>query len=283
MKRIKLMKAPLIIALIGIILVSCEQSKEKIKEKEVVKNKGEVTVENGKGDLDTISFTCIGCEENLTFELFEDVKKESTKQAKGNLNNPLSFEPIGMEIMIIKEDSLYSFDTGEKIDSVLTVMTTYEYIGQNAYGTKMSGDQLITFNLVEGKVKDISEETKLIDLTFDEKHINRSLSLFNKDEFIKFMPTKKQSIIVESSLSCVDEDATLIITLKNEEEIKKSSWNDFNCDGVSYFEWFSNSQIEKLKESKIKYLFIHSRGESVMIRVPKNESDYLQQLIDLYD
>ena len=283
MKKIRIVITSIIIALTGGVISSCDQSEDKKTEQQVVENKGEVSVENGKGDLDTIKYTCIGCEKHLTFKLFEDIKKESTKRAQENLNNPLSFEPLAMEIMIIKKDSLYSFDTGNKIDSVLTVMTTYEYIGKNAYGTEMKGDQLITFNLVEGKIKDISEETKLDSLAFDDKYINRSLTLYDGDEFIRFTPTKKKSIIVESSLSCVEEDASFVITMENDEDITLYSWNEFNCDGISYFHWFNKDQVQEIEDHKIRYLYINSRGESVIIRVPKNESDYLQQLIELYD
>lgn len=283
MKRIKFLKISILFSIVSIAVASCSESAtEKNKEKEVL-NEGVFPVENGKGEIDTIPFKCYGCKENLTYKLFEDVIKESSKKAKEGLNNPLSFVPVKMEIYVTNQDSLFSFETGERIDSVLNIINTYEYIGKNAYGTEMGGDQMISFTLVAGKVKDISEDIQLDELKFNDETINRSLSIYDKNEFIRFTPTLNKSIILQSSLSCVDENSTFMVTLENDEDINLKSWNDFNCDGVSYFKWYSANQIEKLKEHKIKYLYINSRNNSVMIRVPKNESDYLQKLIDLYE
>lgn len=283
MKRMKFLKLSMLFSIVSIGAVSCSESAtEKNKEKEVI-NEGVFPVENGKGEIDTIPFKCYGCKENLTYKLFEDVMKESSKQAKEGLNNPLSFVPVKMEIYVTNQDSLFSFETGEKIDSVLNIINNYEYIGKNAYGTEMGGEQIISFTLVDGTVKDISEDIKLDELKFNDELINRSLSIYDKNEFIRFTPTLKKSLIVVSSLSCVDENATFMVTLENDEDVNLKSWNDFNCDGNAYFDWYSKSQIEKLKEHKMKYLFISSRNNSVMIRVPKNESDYMQKLIDLYE
>jgi len=262
-------------------MISCGPSGSKTEEKMVL-NEGTTIVENGKGLNDTIPFKCIGCKENLSFEIFEKVKNESSKIAKTNLNNPLSFRPLSMDIVIIKEDSLYSFETNKKIDSVLTVITTYKYIGQNAYGTEMSGEQLISFYLVNGIIKDISESIKLEDLKFEDKLINRNLSLSYNNSFIDIIPTKDKSLIVKSSISCVDEGTWLLIKLLNGDEIKLVSWNDFNCDGTSYFKWFSKQQIEKLKSNKIESISVVD-DKSVAVLVPNNKSDYFIQLLNLYN
>lgn len=262
-------------------MISCGPSGSKTEEK-IVLNEGTTIVENGKGLNDTIPFKCIGCKENLSFEIFEKVKNESSKIAKNNLNNPLSFRPLSMDIVIIKEDSLYSFETNKKIDSVLTVITTYKYIGQNAYGTEMSGEQLISFYLVNGIIKDISESIKLEDLKFEDKLINRNLSLSYNNSFIDIIPTKDKSLIVKSSISCVDEGTWLLIKLINGDEIKLVSWNDFNCDGTSYFKWFSKQQIEKLKSNKIESISVVD-DKSVAVLVPNNKSDYFIQLLNLYN
>jgi hypothetical protein len=55
----------------------------------------------------------------------------------------------------------------------------------------------------------------------------------------------------------------------------------FNCDGLSFFDFYNKTKQNKLKNIGIKYLFIYSRGESVMVRVPKNKSNYFQQLMNL--
>jgi hypothetical protein len=284
MKKINYLKLAFMLFSLSLIASSCNENGNKKQEAvKEVKNEGLINVENGRGEIDTISFKCYGCRENLDYNLFETIVKESSSKAKNNLNNPLSFVPVKMEIYINKEDSIYSFETGEKIENVLKVINNYEYIGKNAYGTEMGGEQIISFRLVDGRIKDIANDIKLEDLKFVDKYINRNLVLTDKNDFISFTPTQKKSIIVQSSLNCVDEKATFMITLENDEEINLYSWNDFNCDGNSYFKWFNKSQLEKLSASKVKYLYIYSRNNSVMIRVPKNESDYFQQLIKLYE
>lgn len=270
----------LILSLLTMLIISCGSNGSKTEEKNVL-NEGTTIVENGKGLNDTIPFKCIGCKENLSLEMFEKVKNESSKIAKNNLNNPLSFIPQSMDIVLIKEDSLYSFETNKKIDSVITVLTTYKYIGQNAYGTEMSSEQLISFYLVNGLISDISESIKLEDLKFEEKSINRTLSLSYNTSFIEIIPTKDKSLIVKSSVSCVDEGTWLLIKLLNGDEIKLVSWNDFNCDGTSYFRWFTKQQIEKLKTNKIESISVVD-DKSVAVIVPKNKSDYFIQLLNLY-
>lgn len=278
MKKVKV--KVMIMTLMTMFIISCGSKSSKDIEFKVV-NDGKTIVENGKGVMDTIPFNCIGCVENLDYNMFDDVIKESSKIAKNNLNNPLSFKPISMNIVIVKEDSLYNFDNGKKLDSVITVITTYEYIGQNAYGTELSGEKILSFTLVSGIIKDISNDIKLKDLKFEDKDINRVLSITHNNEFITIIPTEKKSIIVKSSVSCVDKGTWLLIKLVNDEEIKLVSWNNFNCDGTSYFDWFSTQQINKLKSNKIKFISVVDK-KSTVVFVPKNKSDYFQQLIKLY-
>jgi hypothetical protein len=186
-----------------------------------------------------------------------------------------------MDIVLFKEDSLYSFETNKKIDSVITVFTTYKCIGQNAYGTEMSSEQLISFYLVNGQIRDISENVKLEDLKFEDKSINRTLSLSYNTSFIEIIPTKHKSLIIKSSFSCVDKGTWLLIELLNGEKIKLVSWNDFNCEGTSYFNWFTKQQIEKLKTNKIESISVVD-DKAVVVIVPNNKSDYFIQLLNLY-
>ena len=96
-------------------------------------------------------------------------------------------------------------------------------------------------------------------ISFDDKYISRVLDVYgDNSEFIEFTPTIEKSIIVKSSLGCVDEGSSFLIIFENDEEINLTSWNDFNCDGVSYYHWFSDEQIELLKSSKIKDLFFYT-------------------------
>lgn len=267
-------------------MFSCNSSKsEDSTVEEKVLNSGEVSVKNGKDEVDTISFTCIGCSENLTIGQFNDIVNESNKLTKESLKYPLSFIPKELEITIIKEDSIYMVGSGKKFENTFTVISSSKYIAKNGYGNELEGDGSVSFNLVDGKIKDISDNIKLKDLKFDDKYINRSLTGFYKNDFIKLTPTKRKSLIIESSISCVDEGAKFIITLDNKDETEielGGSYNDFNCDGMAYFNWFNSAQIDKLKTNNIKYLYIYSRGESSMAVISKNQSDYFKQLFNLY-
>lgn len=281
MKDLKEIAQLFLSIIVSIFIFSCGSNENK-KNAEIVFNEGEALVQNGKGKIDTIPYTCIGCEEYLTFNMFETVKKESSEIAKNNLNNPLSFKPVSMDITIFNEDSLVSFDTNQKIENVKSVFTKYKYIGQNAYGTEMSGEQTVSFYMVNEEVKDISSEIKLPELKFEDDTVNRLLSLSNENSFIKIIPTIDKSLIVMSSLSCVDEGTWLLIKLANGEEIKLVSWNKFNCDGTSYFKWFTKQQVELLKAEKIKSISVVDK-KSVVVFVPKNETDYFMLLLSLYN
>ena len=252
-------------------------------EQSKVTNKGKIKVENGKGKKDTINYECIGCKENIKDTvLFNKVINEASLLTKNTLNYPLSFIPKKVALTVIKEDSLFYFENNKKIENVLLVISKYNYIAKNAYGNELEGDALKSFYVKNNEIVDLEDEIKLENLFFD-KYINRYLTAYGEgDDFIEFTPTKDKGIIVSTSIGCVDEGSTFQITLENDNEIRLSSWNDFNCDGTSYFRWFTKSQIYKLKTSKIKYLYLYSRGESVMVSVPKNKSDYIQQLITLY-
>ena len=269
----------LLILLSIIYLQSC---KSDLTKSHIVEDTGSVVVKNGKNLDDTIDYTCTGCKSLLTRDLFTTIQSEATKGAKNNLNNPLSFIPVSQEITILKLDSLINFETGKKIDSVLCAQINYSYTGKNAYGTEMGGGQLIYVYLVAGQIKDLVNEVKLEDLKFNDKYINRTLFCSKEDEFIELIPTKDKSIIIRSSLGCVDRGASLILTLQDGNEVKILSWNDFNCEGKSYFNPFSQNQVQKLKLSPIKYIHIYSRSKSQLLEVPKNQSDYLQQFIGLY-
>jgi hypothetical protein len=271
------MKLKIMTLLTIIFINSCGLNSKKVM------NSGESIVENGRGLPDTITYNCIGCQENLTYEMFELVKVEGSNITKNNLKIPLSFIPISMDIIIIKEDSLFDVSTNKKIDSVLNVTIVYKYIGQNSFGTEMNGDQLVSFTLVKGVVKDISGDIKLKDLKFIGGDINRSLFCSDSynNSYIKLIPTKDKQFIVTSDIKCVDEDAWLVIKLVNGEEITLISWNRFNCEGILIFNWFSPEQIDKLKKYEIEVISILDR-KSTMVLVSKNNRDYFKQLIKLF-
>jgi hypothetical protein len=265
----------IILASSALLLYSCDK----------VSDSGEAIVENGKGEKKTINFQCIGCVENIkTSILFDEVIEEAGLLTKNSLKYPLSFDPISIELTVIREDSLYYFEDNKEIKNVIRVFAQYAYIAKNSYGNELEGETINSFYVKDEKVADLENEIRLEELFFEDGYINRTLAGYGEDsDFIEFMPTKDKSIIVKSSLGCVDEGSIFKIILENDDEIELISWNDFNCDGTAYFNWFNQSQIEKLRIGRIKYLFTYSRGESAMVEITKNKNDYFQQLIELYE
>lgn len=278
----KLTSITMILISASLLVYSCKSETTTAVEMVKVTNNGEVIVENGKGIKDTINFQCTGCEENIKeISLFNKITKEASLRTKKSLNYPLSFIPKKIELTVIKEDSLFYFENNKRIEKLTFIIAKYGYIGKNSYGNELEGDAFQSFYIQDNEIVDLKDEIKLDSLYFD-KYINRTLSGFDNDNgFIEFTPTKRKSIILKSSLSCVDEGSQFQIILENDTEVELSSWNDFNCEGTSYFKWFNKSQIAKLKASKVKYLYIYSEGKSVMVRLAKNKSDYFQQLIEL--
>jgi hypothetical protein len=61
-----------------------------------------------------------------------------------------------------------------------------------------------------------------------------------------------KSLIVKSFVgsSCVEKN-TLYFLLENSKVITLTSWNKFNCDGTSYFN-FTDEDLKNLSESKVK-------------------------------
>lgn len=276
------MRKLIFLLLVTLTIISCSHGTSKKEETETVNNTGKVVVENGKGITDSIQFECVGCKENLTVNMFNDIVKESTKLTRSNLKLPLSFIPIKMKMYVLKEDSLYNYIDNKKIDSVYSIITTYSYNAKNGVGNELEGEMNVSFYLKDGKVSDLTENIKLAELRFDGKSINRSLTLSdNKENFISITPTKDKMMIVNSSVSCVSEGTWLLIILDNDEEIKLTSWNDFNCDGTSYYYWFNKSQIEKLKNSNIKSVSVVD-DKSASCLVDLNQTDYFKQLLKLY-
>ena len=135
MKKVKLIMVSLFILAT---MISCGDSKQEQVSVEVkVLNSGEISVKNGRDEVDTISFNCIGCSENLTMGQFNDIVEESVELTKQGLKYPLSFIPKELEITIIKEDSLYMFSSGKKLDNTFTVISSSKYIAKNGYGNEL--------------------------------------------------------------------------------------------------------------------------------------------------
>jgi len=274
------MKNLLLVLLVIFTASSCGE--DKLKNEEKVFNSGDVIVKDGKGNNDTIPFKCTGCEENLTELDFKRVIDESVDLTKETMKYPRSFIPTKLDITLIKEDSLFWFDSSEKIDSVITVIAESNFIAKNGYGNELEGDGVISFTIVDGVIRDISEDIKLPELNFEKGYINRSLSASHNDKFIKITPTKEGMISAVSNISCVDENAILAILLEGtDENVTITSWNDFNCDGIMLFDGFDKNDIELLKTHQVNGVGVITDGERTSVSIPKNKKTYFKELFTL--
>ena len=254
------------------------------KPQDEISNKGKVTVENGKSEKDTIPMTCTGCKEHLqTKKLFDRVVNHAVELTKNQLKFPLSYLPENIELTVIKEDKLIDVESNKPIKDVLQVISEVKYVAKNGYGNELNGESVNSFYVQNEKFVDLKNRIKLPKLAFEKGYINRDLNCFSDDtDYITFTPLDDKSIIVKSSLSCVEEGSIFQITLEGGDKIEIKSWNDFNCDGTSYFNWFSPKDVEKLKLAKIVSLFFYSDGEATMVDVPQNQRDYFIELFELY-
>lgn len=269
-----------IVIVLTVILFGACQNKEFTQ----VKNDGRVIVLDGQGNNDTIVFKGVGCVENITdTALFNALIKESSERTKRVLNFPLSYNPTELELIVTKEDSLFNFADNKKFENTYKVISKLNYIAKNAFGTEMEGEYYSSYYVVNNKITDISEKIKLEDLKFNEEGIiNRTLNLYSvgSTDHIELMPTDRKTYIVSSSISCIDKGAWLVLHLEKNNEIKLVSWNDFNCDGTSYFRSLDEEQIQILKTYKLDYITL-TDDNSIVCSVPENESDYFIQLMKL--
>lgn len=254
------------------------------KKQNIVLNNGKVIVENGRGKKDTINYKCPACEEYIKdTAVFNTIIKTFTRNAKSSLKYPLSFIPTNLEISILNRDSVFYFDDNKKIDNLKLVFAKYDYIAKNTYGNELEGSTDLTFYLKDNSIVDIDDEIRLDKLKFNGEIINRNLYLYSSldDASIEIIPTVGKYLILKSSSKCVDKGSTLLVTFENDEELMITSWNEFNCDGNSYFKPLNAKQSAMFKKEKIKKMYFSSK-EAIYCKVPKNKSDYFIQLMNLY-
>ena len=155
-------------------IFSCNSEKKGHKIEDI----GIVHVKDGKGNTDSIKYMCFSCDSLLESKLlFERILEEAGNKTKKKLNYPLSFNPEKISIYINTADSLWDFETGGKIDSVLEISYHYEYIAKNGYGNELEGKEFNTFYIKDGNFVELEEKVKLKPLKFDDEFVNRSLHL----------------------------------------------------------------------------------------------------------
>lgn len=246
-----------------------------------IPNKGTVVVLNGMGEKDTIPYTCNFCDSLISdTSLFNEIIRRSTSETRAKLNYPLSFIPRKIELGFAKIDSIILVSSNKVLDSVINAIVKYDYIAKNGYGNELEGDAYSQFYTRGSKILEIQDEIKLENLKFIEGNINRSLSLYDEDKSIEIIPTEEKHLIVITSNTCVDNGSWLVIKLESGEEVQLTSWNDYNCKGTSYFNGFTEEQVQILKNSRIRSIIFHD-DESIGFYPPSNKSDYFIQLMDL--
>lgn len=250
-----------------------------------VKNTAVVDVINGAGQKDTVRYSCDSCDKYINSnEILNKIIDQATVEAKASLNNSLSFIPRSIKITVEPKDSFYYYSTNKHIDSCLMISVDYECIGKNAYGTEGLVNTSSLIFLIGNKIQEnfinIIKRTPL-STSDNGRIVDRGLTLYDVDGEGKFsiLPTLNHpySLILNSSISCIDKGAILSIIFNDKSEIRLSNWNDFNCKGIAYFN-LSSSDIEKLKSEKVHDVsFYVESGKSQFSQVSDNESDYFIQ------
>lgn len=90
-----------------------------------------------------------------------------------------------------------------------------------------------------------------------------------------------ESLLVVSNVGsmCV-EKSTLYIILNNDRVIKLKSWNEINCDGISYFDVSKNESIY-LSESNIKLVIFANGSDSSQLENTPDE-DQLNFFVNMF-
>lgn len=252
-------------------------------------SRGTVAVKNGKGDLDSILYSCLGCDSLITEErIFKAMVNRATEDLKGKLNFPLSFVPTKISFMVSKKDNERYYEDDSLITNLWLVFATYEYIASNAYNTQIAGTSESSFYIKDGVVQNgIENKIKLEALKFNKDGlINRDLALYDdRGKHVIVSPyynEKKKSfnLHVNTSHTCVDDRAELIIVFDDKSQYSMFAWNAFNCDADSYYT-ISKKDIKAISEKPVRAIGVHSRGDLVMCFLEKNQVDYFIELAKL--
>jgi YHS domain-containing protein len=267
------------------ILAGCDKS---------LKDSGEITVPNGKGEGTKIKYACKNCLEYIEkTDVFNKVIDEITKNAKNSLKYPLSFVPVSIDINVEPITDKYYYSDNEPVEGAYNIFYTYKYIAKNAYNTEIEGEHEDVINIVgSGIMPDFYKLLRLDSLYVMESNdeyrtINRNLLAINNDEYIKITPMiykDRIALVVKSSFTCLDKGTSLtfsFVDLPKGDNLKIESWNDFNCEGNAYY-FLTKKQLKQFKDRKIQYISMYYK-ESLVVFLDRNKQDYFDQLASLID
>lgn len=269
----------LIKSLCFLIIVGCNSSANKKKH---FSNNGVTTILNGKNETDSLKYTCDSCYEILKDKtVFDTIIFIASAEAKERLKNKLSFRPISVDLILLRQDSTY-YTSGKRIDSLVAVIASYKCIGKNGYGVEDEVENSSVIYLINNEVTNLEGKIKKEPLALGNNgSVSRNLSLYGDDGSIIIQPVKINGtihLIVTTDESCV-EDTRLRIGFSEDDEIALNSWNDFNCKNTSYFR-LNNSYLDKLKSNPILYVTF-SGDDFIICHVPENQKDYFIQYASL--
>jgi hypothetical protein len=276
-----------------------------------LKNSGEITVPNGKGEETKISYTCDSCLEYIKeVDVFNGMIDGMNQKTRNVLKYPLSFVPVSIDINIKTVTGRYYYLSNKPVRNTYNAFFKYKYIAKNTYGTEIEGEQDGVISISNSKIEDDFYKSLRLDGLYiikSDKYdgLNRNLYLTGKDDgYIKITPlieNQKVHLAVESSFACVNEgtplkfafdaskmeievtpegDSIAVITHPDDPDaLEIKSWNDYNCDGKSYYT-LTKKQLEYLKGKKVFYISMYYK-KSIKCYLDMNEEDYFDQLASL--
>ena len=276
-----------VVASFGVSLFSCGSGSTQDKPYKFESN-GKVPVKNGKGEIDSVEYTCLGCDSLIKeARLFTSMVSKATEELKGDLNFPETFVPKKIQFIVSQEKGRSYFDNDSLIDDLWLVNVIYDYVANNAYNTPITGEKLIDFYVMAGNIQiDLDKKLKLEPLVFnDEGLINRDLLTTREDTYIIVSPyynekKKTYNLIVKTSQTCVDYRAEFMINFKDKSTLSLFSWNDFNCDATSYFT-LTKKDFIAISEKPVESIGLYSRDDLEMCWLDKNQVDYFIQFAKL--
>lgn len=257
-----------------------------------VKNKGNVTIKNGKNEVVSIPYECSNCERNtIDKQIFATIINEITSTTKNSLLYPLSYIPSNIVLNIYPVSDLKYCINKSNVGDVIAVSSTMYYTAKNGFGNELEGKYDDFFYIRYGFIdRDLLKKIELTPLKIESYGFpNRDFLASNEDyEFIKISPVIKKDgvyLIVKSSLKEGFRVLSFIFSYG-----EKEYDNDFylfpdsesiNEDkSISYYN-LTKETIEILKNSKLASVSIKNSDNSLYCSVDNNLEAYFQEYFSL--